>query len=80
MSIIVYMQFPDAMKPELEAKGVPHWSRSGEFKSLKHALEEAGRHAAELNMPIEVKTIGTARTVYPPALDAIGYGGSTRVD
>ena len=66
-------RYPQAMKRELEAAQMPYWSEGRDCKRLSDALEYAHKIAEDKNFPIEVVYLGTARTVYPSALQKRGY-------
>lgn len=78
--IVAYFRFPESMKHEIESKGIKPWTKGGSYRSLKHALNDAKKTAKEMNMPIEVVTMGTTRVVYPPSLSSLGYGQNTHVE
>lgn len=66
----VMMSYPDAMRRDIERKGMEWWAKGGSFASFGEAVEEARRLAEEKNFPIQVKCMGNKMTVYPKS---IGY-------
>lgn len=64
--------YPDMMRSDLDKAGVYPWTAGGEFDSYADAIAKAQEYAEEKSMPIELRWLGTRRTVYPKA---VGYGG-----
>ena len=66
----VMMSYPDAMRRDIERKGMSWWAKGGEFEAFSDAISEARKVAADKNFPIQLKCMGNKMTVYP---ESIGY-------
>ena len=64
------LSFPDAMRAEIERKGMEWWARGGEFDGFSAAIDEARRVSEEKNFPIQVACMGKKIVIYPKS---IGY-------
>ena len=70
MGVKVRLSYPDAMRRDVERKGMEWFARGGEFESFSDAVEKARGLAEVKNFPIQVTYMGQKMTVYP---EAIGY-------
>ena len=70
MSVKVRLSYPDAMRREIERKGMEWWAQGGSFESFSAAISKAKEMAAERNFPVQVTCMGQKMTVYPKS---IGY-------
>lgn len=66
----VLMSYPDAMRREIDRKGIAWWAKGGEYESFAEAVEIARGVAEEKNFPIQVTCLGQKMVVYP---SSIGY-------
>lgn len=69
----VMMSYPDAMRSELDRRGVEWWAKGGEYESFSEAIGVAREVAAARNFPIQLKCMGNKMTVYPESLKSKGY-------
>ena len=69
----VMMSYPDAMRRDIEKKGMEWWAKGGDYASFADAVEVARVVAEERNFPIQLKCMGNKMTVYPKALKSKGY-------
>ena len=70
MSIKARLSYPDAMRREIERKGMDWWAQGGSFDSFSKAVDRAKEIADERNFPVQVTYMGQKMTVYPKS---IGY-------
>lgn len=69
----VMMSPPDAMRRDMDRKGLEWWSRGGEYESFADAIDNAKDMADEMNFPVQLKCMGQKMTVYPRKLRERGY-------
>lgn len=73
MALKVMMSYPDAMRRDIERKGMEWWAKGGSYESFSEAIEEARSVATKMNFPVQVRCMGQKMTVYPEKLKDMGY-------
>lgn len=73
MKVNVMMSYPDAMRRDIEKRGMEWWAKGGEYQSFADAIGVAQSVANERNFPIQIKCLGQKMTVYPKKLREMGY-------
>ena len=66
----VMLSYPDAMRREIERKGMEWWAKGGDYASFAAAIDDARSIAEEKRFPIQLKCLGNKMTVYPKS---VGY-------
>lgn len=70
MSLKIMLSYPDAMRRDIDRKGLTWWAEGGSYESFTEAVDKARAVAEEKNFPIQVSYMGQKMTVYPKS---IGY-------
>ena len=66
----IMMSYPEAMRRDIDNKGMKWWAEGGSYDSFSEAIEKAKEVAEEKNFPIQISYMGKKMTVYPKS---IGY-------